>query len=64
VHLKRVVRRDGKLFIKHFVIIDAIDGSKTYYEELKGIKKILVWLYSGLVGWLAFMCCMVGLLLT
>lgn len=39
MHLKKVVKIGNKFFIRHFVIIDAIDGSEIYYEELKGIKK-------------------------
>ena len=34
MHLKKVVKREGGLFIEHFVIVDAIDGADTYYEKL------------------------------
>jgi len=34
MHLKTIIKKDNKIFIEHFVIIDAIDGSDTYYEEL------------------------------
>lgn len=34
MHLKKVVEKEGKFFIEHYVIVDAIDGSDTYYEKL------------------------------
>ena len=34
MHLKTIIKKDNKIFIRHFVIVDAIDGSDTYYEEL------------------------------
>jgi len=34
LHLKKVVRRKGKFFTEHYIIVDAIDGSTTTYEEL------------------------------
>ena len=49
-HLKRLIRKDNKIYIEHFVIIDAIDGSETYYEELN-IKNC--WKYLSLmIGYL------------
>lgn len=34
MHLKRLVRKENKIYIEHYIIVDAIDGSNTYYEEL------------------------------
>lgn len=34
MHLKKVIKKDDNFFIEHYVIVDAIDGSDTYYEEL------------------------------
>ena len=34
MHLKKVIKKGNKFFIEHFVIVDAIDGSDTYYERL------------------------------
>lgn len=34
MHLKTIIKKDNKIFIEHYVIVDAIDGSNTYYEEL------------------------------
>lgn len=34
MHIKKVVKKDNKYFIEHYVIIDAIDSANTYYERL------------------------------
>jgi hypothetical protein len=34
MHLKKVVKKEGKFFIEHYIIVDAVDGSDTYYEGL------------------------------
>lgn len=34
MHLKKLVKKNHFWYIKHFMIIDAIDGVDTYYEEL------------------------------
>jgi len=34
MHLKKVIKKENKFFIEHYIIVDAIDGSTTTYEEL------------------------------
>jgi len=34
MHLKTIIKKNNKIYIEHYVIVDAIDGSNTYYEEL------------------------------
>jgi len=34
MHLKQIVKKNHFWYIEHFVIVDAIDGSDEYYEEL------------------------------
>jgi len=34
MHLKKLITKEGKFFIRHYEIADAIDGSNTRYEEL------------------------------
>jgi len=34
MHLKKLIKEDNNFFIEHYVIVDAIDGSNTYYEKL------------------------------
>jgi len=34
MHIKKIVKKNNKLFVEHYVIVDAIDGDKTYYEKL------------------------------
>ena len=34
MHLKKVVKKGNKHFIEHYIIVDAIDGATTTYEEL------------------------------
>jgi hypothetical protein len=52
MHLKKVVKKEGKFFIENYVIVDAIDGSDTYYEGLnwmncwKFFPEILVYLWT------------------
>ncbi len=34
MHLRKIIKKENKFFIEHYVIIDAIDGSTTTYERL------------------------------
>ena len=34
MHLKTIIKKGNKIFIEHYEIVDATDGSNTYYEEL------------------------------
>jgi len=34
MHLKKVIKKENKFFIEHYIIVDAINGSTTTYEEL------------------------------
>jgi len=55
MHLKKLIKKDNKFFIEHYVIIDAIDGSNTYYEELnlrnfwKYLFEIVCYIYWNII---------------
>jgi len=34
MHLKKLIKKEGKYFIEHYVIVDAIDGTTICYEIL------------------------------
>ncbi len=44
MHIKRLTIKDGRWFIEHFKIINAIDGSEVYYTPLKSFFEIIKYL--------------------
>jgi len=53
MHLKKIIKKDNKLFIQHFVDISGLGGSETYCEKLtikncwKYLNEILSYLCFG-----------------
>ena len=53
MHQKHLVNKNNELFVEHYVIKDAIDGSETYYEKLnikncwKYFPEIAAYIYGG-----------------
>ena len=60
MHLKRLMEKEGKFYIRHYVSVDAIDSPDIYYEELnkgncrKYFPEIIDYLYEQLkfIDWL------------
>lgn len=51
MHLKKVIKKENKFFIEHYIIVDAIDNSNEYCEELnikncwRYLREIIFYIY-------------------